>query len=177
MANLRARRDDDLDPLVRIAADVRASDGYPPFLPGGDFHAFLTRPAPLDAWVAEVGGRVVGHVALNAETHPEAMAVVRDAGIPGSLGVIARLFVDRSVRRRGFGQQLLERAVEHAKAVGRMPVLDVHATALAALDLYRSAGWQELGRCAFTLPDVAPIGEVVFGLPASVQRHRSGPAT
>ncbi|MGH9090498.1 MAG: GNAT family N-acetyltransferase [Acidimicrobiales bacterium] len=162
---IRPRQEGDLVDLVRVAAGVRRGDGYPPFLPGGDVLAFLTRPAPLAAWTAEVGGRAVGHVALNAGTHPDAVAVVRGAGIAGNLGVVARLFVDRSARGGGLGRRLLELAARGATALDRVPVLDVHTAATAAVALYRSCGWQELGRCTLALPGGAPIEEIVFGLP------------
>jgi hypothetical protein len=65
-------------------------DGYPAYLPGTDLHRFLTMPASVAAWVAEVDGSVVGHVALNSESHPGAMAVVRDSGIAGEADMVAR---------------------------------------------------------------------------------------
>jgi hypothetical protein len=50
--DIRARRDDDLDELVTIAARVSAADDYPIFFPDRDFPRFLTRPKPVAAWVA-----------------------------------------------------------------------------------------------------------------------------
>jgi ribosomal protein S18 acetylase RimI-like enzyme len=161
---IRPRREEDVQDLVRVAARVRDLDGYPPFLPGDDFHSFLTEPAPLAAWVADSDNSVVGHVALNGETHPGAITVARDAGVGGDLGVVARLFVDPAVRRRGYGKRLLQRAVREAVAQGRAPILDVHATAASAIALYRSGGWQELGRCELAISGEAPIEEVIFGL-------------
>lgn len=163
---IRPRREEDLQGLVHLVARVRDLDGYPPFLPGNDFHSFLTEPAPLASWVADSDNRVVGHVALNGETHPGAIAVARDAGVAGDLGVVARLFVDPAVRRRGYGKLLLERAVGEAVSQGRAPILDVQATAASAIALYRSDGWQELGRCTLAMSGEAPIEEVIFALAA-----------
>ena len=85
---VRPRLSRDLEALVEVAARVRDRDGYPAYLPHDDFHGFLTTPAAVAAWVAEVDDTVVGHVALNFESHPAAMAVLRGAGIAGDLRVV-----------------------------------------------------------------------------------------
>jgi GNAT superfamily N-acetyltransferase len=141
---------------------VRALDGYPVYLPDGDFHRFLTRPAPLASWVVEVDGSVVGHVALNSKSHPGAMEVIRTHGITGEVGVMARLLVDPLARNRGFGALLLDQARAEAFAMGRTPVLDVMSTARNAVSLYQATGWLEIGRCRFTPSDLSPVEEIVF---------------
>ncbi|HEV2370314.1 MAG TPA: GNAT family N-acetyltransferase [Acidimicrobiales bacterium] len=156
------RLPEDLKPLVNIAGQVRELDGYPSYLPDDDFHRFLTRPEPVGAWVAVVEGRVVGHVALNSESHAGVMAVIREAGIDDEVGVVARLLVDPAVRRLGMGGRLLEQATAEAVAQGQVPVLDVVVSAGPAIRLYRASGWQELGRCEFAMPGLAPIEEIVF---------------
>ena len=148
--------------LVEVAKRVHESDGYPAYLPDNDFHRFLTRPTALAAWVVEIDGTVAGHVALNSESHPAAMAIVRDAGIGGEVGVVARLLVDPEVRRRGLGARLLEQARAEAARQDRTPVLDVVASATAAIGLYRANGWQELGRCKFEISEHEPIEEIIF---------------
>ena len=97
----------------------------------------------MASWVAEVDNRVVGHVALHCESHPRAMETVRVSGITGELGVVARLMVDPSARRRGLGALLLEHARGDAVARGRVPVLDVVASATPAINLYVEQGWKE----------------------------------
>ena len=163
---VRPRLTQDLEGLVKVATRVQELDGYPAYLPDNDLHRFLARPVALAAWVAEAAGRVVGHVALNSESHPGAMAVVRDAGIAGEVGVVARLLVDPVARRRGLGARLLEQARAEAIGRGRVPVLDVVASAAPAISLYRASGWQEVGRCEFAItPGQAPVEEIVFAAP------------
>jgi GNAT superfamily N-acetyltransferase len=163
--SVRPRLGQDLEALVEVAARVREVDGYPAYLSDNDFHGFLTRPAALAPWVAEVDGEVVGHVALSPESHPEAMAIVRKAGITGEIGVVGRLLVDPAVRRQGLGAHLLEKARDAAVRQSRVPVLDVVVSAAPAISLYRESGWEELGRCKFEVPGDAPIEEVIFGAP------------
>jgi len=163
--NVRPRALGDLEELVEVAARVRKIDGYPVYLRDNDFRLFLTRPIPLDAWVAEANGHVVGHVALNSQTHPAAMAVVREAGFSGEVGVVARLLVDPVARRQGLGTRLLERAQAEAVEQGRVPVLDVLASAATAINLYLARGWQQLGRCEFEIPGHGLVEEIIFAAP------------
>jgi len=159
---VRPRTDADLDALEQVAARVRAADDYPTYLPGDDYRRFLTRPAPLEAWVAEWDGRVCGHVALTERSSPAVVEVLRQAGVAGTLGVVARLLVDPDVRRRGIARSLLQTARTAAVAEQRVPVLDVVDSHHAAVALYRRSGWVELGRAAVTLPDGRELHELVF---------------
>ena len=162
MVVVRRRTDGDLDPLAALAARVRAADDYPTYLPSGDYRRFLTRPVPLAAWVAELDDRICGHVALNAESSSAVMAVLRDAGIAGAVGVVARLLVDPEVRRQGVARELLQTARAEAVAHQRAPVLDVVDSSHPAVALYRSAGWIEVGRTSLVLPDGRELHELVF---------------
>lgn len=65
--------------LVAVAARVHAEDHYPIFLPHGDFVRFLTRASPVAAWVAVRDERIVGHVALNAETSGPVMRLAANS--------------------------------------------------------------------------------------------------
>jgi len=97
----RERRDDDLDELVAVAARVHAVDHYPIFLPHGDFARFLTRPSPVAAWVAVRDERIVGHVALNAETSGPVMRLAAELVPERRVAYVARLLVDPDARRQG----------------------------------------------------------------------------
>jgi GNAT superfamily N-acetyltransferase len=160
---VRERHDNDFDQLVAVAARVRAVDQYPIILPDGDFNRFLTRPKPLAAWVAVRDERLVGHVALNAETSRPVMELV--AGLTTELPpvYVARLLVDPGARREGVGRTLLEHARRAAVDSGHSPLLDVVDTpdTTAAISLYRRDGWEEVGRVSFELVDQA-IDELVF---------------
>lgn len=161
---VRERRHDDLDELVAVSARVRSTDGYPLYLPAGDFVGFLTRPEPLGVWVAEHDGAIIGHVALNAQTSQPVMrlahAVVTD-GYP--IAFVARLLVDPSARRHGVGARLLDRARCEARARHRIPMLDVVDTpsASAAISLYRREGWREVGRALLVIGG-EEVEELVF---------------
>ena len=159
---VRRRTDVDLDALAQVVARVRAADDYPTYLPGDDYHRFLTRPEPLEAWVSEWDARICGHVALNAQPSPGAMQVLHDAGIVGPLGAIARLLVDPDARGRGIARALLQTARSAAVTQHRVPVLEVAESSHAAIALYRRSGWVEVGRTALALPDGRELRELVF---------------
>jgi ribosomal protein S18 acetylase RimI-like enzyme len=158
---IRARTLPDLDELASLIARVRMVDGYPIHLPDDDARRFLTDPSPIGAWVADDGGRVVGHVAVNLSSNQAVMDVVHEAGFDGGVGFIARLLVDPDVRRKGIGRQLLERGKAHLLSLGRTPVLDVVASSTAAISLYGSSGWTVIGTAQFELPGQL-ITELVF---------------
>ena len=161
---VRRRTDVDLDDLAQVVARVRAADDYPTYPPGDDYHRFLTRPEPLEAWVSEWNSDICGHVALNTQPSPGAMQVLHDAGIVGPLGAIARLLVDPAVRGRGIGRALLQTARSAAVTQHRLPVLEVVESSHAAIALYRRSGWVELGRPSLALPDGRELRELLFAI-------------
>lgn len=123
--HVRDRHDVDIEELIALAGRVRASDGYPVYLPGDDLRRFLTKPEPISAWVADREGVIVGHVALTAKTSPPVMELVRGIERVDSVAFIARLLVDRGARRCGAGGRLLDRARREAVAANLVPMLDV----------------------------------------------------
>ena len=134
------------------------------YLPEGGLRRFLTDPDPLAAWVAEDGGRIVGHVATNSHSHRAVMDLVRTAGIDRQVGVIARLLVDPDRRRQGIGAKLLDKARSHIVSLGLAPVLDVVADSSPAVSLYRSTGWTEIGEVTFNAPGKT-TSELIFLAP------------
>ena len=72
----RHRTDDDLDASERLAFAVHEVDGYPVHIPA-DMRKFLVAPDELTAWVAELDGEVVGHVALHPRCSQPLTDVVR----------------------------------------------------------------------------------------------------
>lgn len=171
---IRQRHDRDLDQLAAVAGRVHEADRYPIFLPDGDLCGFLTRPKPIAAWVAVHEGSVKGHVALNAETSAPVMQLVSGLETARPAVYIARLLVDLSARRTGLGRRLLEQARRAAVDIQHAPFLDVvdTPTAAAAMSLYRSAGWGEVGRVRFKLVD-AEIEEIVLRGPGQPDRRRT----
>jgi GNAT superfamily N-acetyltransferase len=94
------------------------------------------------------------------------MEVIRQAGIVGAIGVIARLLVDPDVRRQGIARALLQTARAAAVSQNGVPVLDVVETDHAAVALHRRSGWVELGRVAVSLPEGRELHELVFAASA-----------
>jgi GNAT superfamily N-acetyltransferase len=93
---------------------------------------WLTPAGLVQAWVAEVDGRVVAHVALVA---------------PSPIGEpleISRLFVASSARGHGVASALLAEANE--RAARRRLVLDVVDAAGPAIALYERLGWRLIDR-------------------------------
>ncbi|MFF9897763.1 GNAT family N-acetyltransferase [Streptomyces longispororuber] len=143
---VRPRTDDDLTACVRVLADVHRRDGYPVNWPARP--ADWLSPASLEgAWVAELGGRVVGHVALARSGEGDLAPGLwseRHGGAPESTSPVNRLFVAPQARGHGVGALLIGRAVEEARRQGLHPVLDVVASDTAATALYERLGWERL---------------------------------
>ena len=142
---VRARVDSDLDECARLLEEVHQLDGYPTFWPA-DAAGWLSPKGMLGAWVAEDGGRVVGHVAL-AEVEPGHGADAwSDATglLPAALASTTRLFVGEASRGAGVGSALLGQACAAAAQCGLRPVLDVVETNRDAIRLYERHGWRRV---------------------------------
>lgn len=126
----RARPDD--GPAVRrivfatfdeygIVADLEGLDK--------DVLSFGEDPEPVDSYVADVDGSVVGSV----------MVAPRENGI----GWLSKFFVDAACRGRGIGRTLLAQAVESARNRGyRRLELDTRTFFKEAVHLYEATGWK-----------------------------------
>jgi GNAT superfamily N-acetyltransferase len=163
---VRPRVDADVDECVRIAARVQQADGYPGRRPR-DLRAFLDAPDALSAWVAEYDNRIAGHVAVHRESLPVVMARAADAlrCDAGGLVVVARLIVDPDRRRAGIGRALLETASAAARQQGLHPILDVATKYGAAIALYRSCGWHNVGEVTMVFADGAELQSYVYVAP------------
>ncbi|MFJ3662786.1 GNAT family N-acetyltransferase [Streptomyces sp. NPDC090119] len=144
---VRRRTDRDLDACVQVLAAVHERDGYPmnwPDRPGD----WLTQPVLVAAWVAELDGRIAGHVGLSrndiGDVAPGLWRAREGAGGEAT-AVISRLFVAPAARGHGLGASLMARAVREARDRGLHPVLDVLASDTAAAALYERLGWELLG--------------------------------
>ncbi|WP_405888476.1 GNAT family N-acetyltransferase [Streptomyces sp. NBC_01136] len=143
---VRHRTDRDLVDCVRVLAEVHAADGYPvnwPDRPG----EWLSKSSLLTAWVAELDGRLVGHIGLS-RSEPGDLAPglwgAREGAGGEATAVVSRLFVAPGARGHGIGALLMERAVREARRRGLHPVLDVVASDVAAAALYERLGWELL---------------------------------
>ena len=166
---VRARELRDLDALAAIAAEVQVNDGYPGKRPH-DLRAFLVADEALGAWVAELNGQVVGHVALHATSLPVVMDQARTAlGAPSDddLAVVARLIVDPRKRRVGAARALLDHAAGAARHRHRHPILDVATRYEAANALYTAAGWTNAGEVEMRFADGTVLQSYVYVAPTT----------
>ncbi|MFD5131216.1 GNAT family N-acetyltransferase [Streptomyces olindensis] len=144
--SVRRRTVRDLEECVRVLEDVHQSDGYPvnwPERPG----EWLSHASLLGAWVAELDGRLVGHVSLSRSRKGDLAARLWSErnGVRRELAtVVSRLFVAPQARGHRIGALLIGRAVEEAQRLGLHPVLDVVTSDTAAVALYERLGWELL---------------------------------
>ena len=146
-ATIRRRTDADLNAAAAALVEVHRTDGYP--VEGVDHpQAWLGDPHQLAAWVAELDGRTVGHVALSDPQPADAAATIWMAH-PESRGqhtaVLGRLFVLRDARGHALGERLARTATDYAHRHGRRAVLDVMTKDGAAIRLYERLGWRRIG--------------------------------
>ena len=153
----------DLDDCVRLARVVHELDRYPVFLPA-DLRRFITAPDALAAWVAELDGQIIGHVALRSNSSAAVVAMASEAlKLPADrLGVVARLLVSPQHRRRGTGRSLLEVASKQAHARGLWPILDVVTHQKGAIALYDKCGWTRAGQVTSRYGDDVVLEELVY---------------
>ncbi|MFB6578081.1 GNAT family N-acetyltransferase [Streptomyces sp. NPDC056402] len=144
--HVRRRTDADLGACVQVLAEVHAQDGYPvnwPEHPCG----WLSGPALLAAWVAELDGRIVGHVALSRSAADDAAPALwssRGGAGRAAAAVVGRLFVAPAARGHGIGALLMARATREARERDLHPVLDVVVSDASAVALYERLGWELL---------------------------------
>lgn len=142
----RQRSDRDLSECVRVLAEVHEHDGYPVNWPDRPA-AWLTPPSLIASWVAELDGRVAGHVVLSrsdaGDAAPGLWSARAGVGVDAT-AVVNRLFVAPWARGRGIGALLMARAATEAEDRGLHPVLDVVASDTGATALYERLGWQLL---------------------------------
>ncbi|MFC8565418.1 GNAT family N-acetyltransferase [Streptomyces sp. NPDC057245] len=143
---IRSFTDEDLTGAATALVEVHDTDGYP--VEGvDDPEAWIKSEGVLAAWIAESGGRVVGHVAV---TKPRGEAAAgfwaeQSSDDVDHIGVLARLFVVQSARKQAVGRRLIEAAMSHARALGLRLVLDVMEKDAAAIRLYERLGWRKIG--------------------------------
>ncbi|TGB10441.1 GNAT family N-acetyltransferase [Streptomyces sp. MZ04] len=142
---IRPRRASDLDACARALAQVHALDGYPTDWPERPAD-WLATADPVGAWVAELDGRIAGHIVLcPSEPDDVAPELWGKRGSGEAAAVVSRLFVAPEARGHGIGARLLERVVAEAGELALHPVLDVVASDTSATALYERTGWRFLG--------------------------------
>jgi ribosomal protein S18 acetylase RimI-like enzyme len=145
--SVRRRQPADLPGAGAALVEVHRSDGYP--VEGVDDPvAWLLSPHQIAAWVAELDGRIVGHVALSEPQPNDAAATVWTAhadNLADDVAVLGRLFVHPQARGHALGEQLARTATDYANEHGLRLVLDVMTKDAAAIRLYERLGWQRIG--------------------------------
>ncbi|MFE6688602.1 GNAT family N-acetyltransferase [Streptomyces sp. NPDC057743] len=122
---VRRRADADLDACVTALAEVHAHSGYPHRWPEEPAR-WLTPDGLSAAWVAEVGGAVLGHAALCGRE-------------------ISRLYVSPRARGCGLGARLMAAVEAEAAVRGVRLVLEVKTSDASAVALYERRGWARCG--------------------------------
>jgi GNAT superfamily N-acetyltransferase len=146
---VRARREEDLEPLVALLRVVYLTDGYPANWPN-DPKRWLAGSHTIAAWTFEERGELLGHLALTTPASDRAWPEwVQACGVACErLSVMRRLFVDPNSRRKGVGAALVETAEREADARGTPLVLDVAADNSAAISFWKSRGWRDVGEAS-----------------------------
>ncbi|WP_052663729.1 GNAT family N-acetyltransferase [Psychromicrobium lacuslunae] len=121
------------------------------------------------AWVAEVDGVVLGHIAVmplplaeDQESIPLWTAATGRSAEAHTL--IKRLFVDPQAQGGGIARALMATAMAHLAAAGQIGVLDTVSVAQPAMKLYQGLGWREIGRTKPSWTD-EPFDMVLFVAP------------
>ncbi|GGL97600.1 GNAT family N-acetyltransferase [Deinococcus aerophilus] len=147
---VRPRTDADLPALVEALRRTHLANAYPSGWPD-DPAGFLAPPAPLGAWVAQVGGVAVGQVVLRpAPPEGEPLpAWIAASGVPrAEVAVVSRLFVAPGFQGRGLARSLFRTAWAEARSLGRRAILDVHTASAVPIALYESEAWRQVATLA-----------------------------
>lgn len=160
---VRVREDRDLEECVELTRVVHDADRYPLVLQA-NLAAFLTSRRLIVAWVAQLNGRVIGHVALHrGSSSPMSSLVEETLGVePDRIGVPSRLMVAPSSRCGGVGRRLLRTAAAEASRRGLTPALDVVTSYTAAITMYENEGWRRIGTITLAVPDGTSADEYVY---------------
>ncbi|MFK4103646.1 GNAT family N-acetyltransferase [Streptomyces sp. NPDC019531] len=163
---VRPFENDDLASAAAALIDVHSTDGYPV---EGVAHpeAWLRSDDVIAAWVAELAGAIVGHVAIMRPHGEDAVAVwTQQSGDSASrVGVLARLFVVKAARKHAVGERLMQAAMSYAADHGLRLVLDVMTKDAAAMRLYERLGWREIGRAPHHYGNGQSIDAVLYVAP------------
>lgn len=159
---IRPRLESDIPRAAAGLVEVHATDGYP--VEGvSQPKIWLTPPGLLKAWVAEIAGKVVGHVAVSRSNDEEAVSLWLNQSRSNAdkVAVLARLFVVPEARKRAVGERLMRAAVGYAQDNGIRLVLDVMTKDAAAIRLYTRLGWTKLGDAIHTFGEGRQATEAV----------------
>jgi GNAT superfamily N-acetyltransferase len=131
---------------------VHRADDYPQVWQA-DSEGWLDPPGTTAAWVAEVDGRIAGHVSLISDAE----------GLK-----LSRLFVGPFAQRQGLARRLMAVAVAWGRDRGMDVVLEVFAES-PAVTVYERLGWRYLasGQASWTGRDGSAPAVHYYAAPAS----------
>lgn len=164
---VRPRVDVDLDAAAQALVAVHAVDGYP--VEGvDDPHAWLLPEGMIGAWVAELDGRLVGHVILSEPQGEDAVVMwqAQSGATDTEIAVLARLFVHPDARGHSAGRQLTTAAALHAAKIGRRCVFDVMTKDTVAIQLYERLGCERLGETMHVFGDSQQVPAICYVAPS-----------
>lgn len=146
-AVVRPFEESDLAEAAAALIEVHATDGYP--VEGVEQpEAWLRSDRVVAAWVGELDGAVVGHIAVMSPRGEDAVSMwTQQSGEPEErIAVLARLFVVKAARKHALGEALMRAAMSYGREHRVRLVLDVMTKDTAAMRLYERLGWQAIGR-------------------------------
>ena len=154
-ATVRPRTEEDLDACIAVLHRVHENEGYPRGT--DDFRVFLANDSVQKAWVTELDGRVVGHVAVNKPSETDLAVSMWRQKHPDdehdSIAVLARLFVLPESRKGGAAKALVEEATASSTMDGVRLVLFVLVANQGAIRLYDRLGWERFETSVFRYGD------------------------
>lgn len=163
---VRPFESDDLASAAAALIEVHATDGYPV---EGVAHPeeWLRSADVIAAWVAELDGAIVGHVAIMRPHGEDAVIewMQQSGDSEGQIGVLARLFVVKAARKHAVGERLMQAAMSYGSERGLRLVLDVMTKDAAAMRLYERLGWHEIGRAPHHYGSGQSIDAVLYVAP------------
>jgi GNAT superfamily N-acetyltransferase len=141
---IRRRKDNQVAAAARLLGIISSESGTGLYRTPSR-RAWLTGEDLLEAWVAEQGLTIQGHVALS-RIDGDATAALRWREVtglaPGELAAVSRFFVRHTVRGRGIGSALLATALQEARARGLVAVADMVSTSRRGVPLFDRADWR-----------------------------------
>lgn len=164
---IRPRTNADLPAAAKALVNVHETDGYP--VEGvSDPEGWLQSDALLTAFVAELDGRIVGHVAITRPQNGDAAAELYHAAPGESIAMLGRLFVVSDARGVGAARQLMGAAAKFARDRRMRLLLDVMEKDKAAIRLYERLGWTRLGATEHDAGDGRSVPALAMLSPAPV---------
>jgi ribosomal protein S18 acetylase RimI-like enzyme len=134
-------RTEDIEALCGLARDIWLHH-YPPIIGIEQTEYMLRQRYDPSVIRAELASGTIRWDVLREDGALRAFAASFQADFSDALK-LDKLYVDPASQRRGFGERLVERACEHARALGcRRLILAVNKRNVAAIAAYRKYGFQ-----------------------------------